>query len=72
MARRLFLFAVLVAALVAAAVWFADRPGSVTIHWQGWRIDTSVPVLLTAMISFMAALAFVWRLLTTVVGAPGR
>lgn len=72
MARRLFLFAVLVAALVAIAVWFADRPGLVTIHWQGWRIDTSVPVLLIAMIAFMAILSFVWRMSSMVVGAPGR
>jgi len=72
MARRLILFAVLVAALVALAVWFADRPGSVTVHWQGWRVDTSVPVLLVTMACFMAAVAFVWRVLATVAGAPGR
>ncbi|OJX80871.1 heme biosynthesis HemY N-terminal domain-containing protein [Magnetospirillum sp. 64-120] len=72
MARRLFLFGLLVAALVAASVWLADRPGQVTVHWQGWRVDTSVPVLLMAMVAFMAVVAFAWRLLGMVVGAPGR
>lgn len=72
MARRLFLFAVLVAVLVAGAVWFADRPGLVTIHWQGWRVDTSVPVLLVVLLTFMAVMALLWRLLSTVVAAPGR
>lgn len=31
--------------VAAIAVWLADRPGMVTIHWQGWRVDTTVPIL---------------------------
>lgn len=72
MARRLFLFALLVAVLVGAAVWLADRPGSVTIHWLGWRVDTSVPVLVAAMLAFMAAVALSWRIVVGIVAAPGR
>ena len=37
-----------VAALIAAAVWFADHPGRVAIVWQDWRVDTSVGVLAAA------------------------
>lgn len=72
MARRLFQFAIIVGALVAVSVWFADRPGLVSIHWLGWRIDTSVPVLLMAMLAVMAVVAVVWRSLAAVLGAPGR
>lgn len=34
-----------VALLIAASVFLADRPGSVAMSWQGWRVDTSVAVL---------------------------
>ncbi len=47
---------VVLAALVAAAVWFADRPGSVTLSWQGWRVDTTVGFLVFC-IAFVAALS---------------
>lgn len=69
---RILAYVVLVGLLVTAAVWLADRPGTVAIRWQGWRVDTSVPVLLVAL--FLIALAFgglirLWRL---IVGLPGR
>ncbi len=32
------------------AVWLAERPGTVTAEWHGWRLDTSVGVLLVALI----------------------
>lgn len=72
MPRRLFLFAVVVALLVAGAVWLAERPGVVTIHWQGWRVDTSVPVLVAALV---VGLGLVWggaRLVVGVVALPRR
>ena len=72
MARRLFLFALVVAALVGSAVWLADRPGSVVIHWQGWRVDTSVPVLMSAMLAVMVSLAVLVRLIASIIAAPGR
>lgn len=72
MARRLFVFAVVVAVLVAASVWLAERPGSVTVHWLGWRVDTSVPVLIVVMLAFMAVVTVVYRAAASVAGAPGR
>src|SRR5438132_2955708 len=46
-----------VAGVVAAAVFLADRPGRVDIVWQGWQIETSVGVLVAAAV--LAALV-VW------------
>jgi HemY protein len=40
----LYVAALIVAVLVA--VWFANNPGDVTVVWRGWRIDTSVGILL--------------------------
>ena len=34
--------------MVAAAVWLAGDPGSVSLIWRGWRVDTSVGVLIAA------------------------
>ncbi|MBW7851833.1 MAG: heme biosynthesis protein HemY [Rhodospirillales bacterium] len=69
---RLLIYLVTLAILIAAAVWLADRPGAVAVDWLGWRIETSVPVLLIGLflvvVLFSAVIRF-WRL---VVGLPGR
>lgn len=70
--RRLLSFLLVTALVVAGAVWLADRPGEVMIRWQGWRLDTSVPVLLAALVVLMVLLSLVGRLIRLVFGAPGR
>ena len=70
---------ILVAAAMLAAVWFAERPGQVSIVWQGWRIDTSFGLMLVSAVGVAIAaifLAAVWRGLVTgpkrfVLGAGG-
>lgn len=42
---RFLIYAAEVAVVVAIAVWLANRPGVVSLDWQGWRIETSVGVL---------------------------
>ncbi|MFZ5610468.1 MAG: heme biosynthesis HemY N-terminal domain-containing protein [Pseudomonadota bacterium] len=44
MRRGLVLF-ILLLALAGAAVWLAERPGTVTFVWEDWRLDTSVAFL---------------------------
>ncbi|WP_242442651.1 heme biosynthesis HemY N-terminal domain-containing protein [Magnetospirillum sp. 15-1] len=68
--RRLLAFLILTGVVVAGAVWLADRPGEVTIHWLGWRVDTTVPVLLAALVLLLVALSVLNRLVRTVFGAP--
>ena len=46
---RTLLWFVVAAAAMFAAVWLAERPGTVTAEWHGWRLDTSVGVLLIAI-----------------------
>jgi len=72
MARRLFLFALVTALVVAAAVWLADRPGEVMVRWQGWRIDTSVPVAVAALVLVLAFGAWIIRLCGFLCTAPRR
>jgi HemY protein len=60
MARSLWVLLVLVA-LVAAAIWFADQPGEVSLEWRGWRVDTSVAVLAFVVAVIAIAVALVYR-----------
>jgi HemY protein len=60
---RILSFLVIVALLISGAVWMADRPGVVTVEWLGWRLETSVMVLLVALVVLVGVLVVVGRLL---------
>lgn len=51
---RPILFFVKVGVLVFAAVWLADHPGGVQIDWLGYRVDTSVGILILISLVFAA------------------
>ena len=53
------------------AVWLAERPGTVTVEWHGWRLDTSVGVLLVAVVVLILLGVALWLLYRWIVGAPG-
>ncbi|HUC73613.1 MAG TPA: heme biosynthesis HemY N-terminal domain-containing protein [Stellaceae bacterium] len=61
---------IMIAALAAAAVFLADNPGRVEIMWQGWQLDTSVGVLITAAALAALCVALVLRLLSLLLGSP--
>src|SRR6266581_3617260 len=46
---RVVVFLGLVCLVALGIVWLADRPGEVAITWLGWRIESSVLVLLAAV-----------------------
>ncbi len=52
---RVVLFLGLVCLVALGIAWLADRPGEVAVTWLGWRIETSVIVLLAA-VALLAAL----------------
>lgn len=69
---RLLSYAVMVAALVAGAVWLADRPGQVVVEWLSWRAETSVPVLLAVLLVLALVLVVVLRLVAALWRLPGH
>lgn len=69
---RIIAFTLTLALLVAVAVWFAERPGSVTVNWLGWRIDTTVPILLLALAAAVLVLTALFRAVVGVVRLPRR
>lgn len=68
---RVLAYIIVVALIVAGAVWLAERPGDVTLVWQGWRVDTSVPILLLAIGVFIAIVWAIVRVLKGIGAIPG-
>lgn len=63
---RTIAFLLVAALAVLGAVWFADRPGTVTLAWQGWQVETSVAmlVLAAALLAVISAVLYrLWRAL---------
>lgn len=67
---RVLLYLFVIACLAAGAVWLADRPGEVSVLWQGYRIETSVAIAAIGVIilAFLAMLA--WAAVRFVLGLP--
>lgn len=69
---RVAIFFIVVALVALGVTWLADRPGEVQVTWQGWRIETSLMVLLTALLALMAACIVVWSILRGLWRSPAR
>ncbi|MBD9374797.1 heme biosynthesis protein HemY [Rhizobium sp. ARZ01] len=67
---RLISFVLLVLALGAGFAWLADRPGELSIIWQGQQIGMSLMVAATISVSLMAAVMFLWWLARTIWTSP--
>ena len=63
-------------ALLAAAIWgavsLADHPGSVSLQWGGYRVDTSFAVLLAVVAALTVAAALIYRFWIYLRRAPRR
>jgi HemY protein len=69
--RSLIVFAV-VAAIGTLAALLARAPGEVTLRWFGWRIDTSVGVLLVGLGLVFGLGALIYALWRGMIGLPRR
>jgi HemY protein len=63
-----FVFAIVA---MLGAVWLAERPGSVTAEFRGWRLDTSVGVLMISVLVLILVSVGGWLVYRWIVGAPG-
>ncbi|MBV9243215.1 MAG: heme biosynthesis protein HemY, partial [Methylobacteriaceae bacterium] len=71
MIRVLAFFAVL-AGIAFGANWLADRPGEVTLTWQGNEYQVSLLVGVGILLAAAAALTLFWNLLSLVFRIPSR
>lgn len=67
--RTLIWFAIAAVAMLGA-VWLAQRPGYVTVEWRGWRLDTSVGVVLVAVLVLILLGIALWLIFHWITGAP--
>jgi HemY protein len=61
---------IVIVVLIAVAIFIADRPGSVELDWQGWRVDTNVAVLALGVALLGLVAAGVFHLIRKLVTAP--
>jgi HemY protein len=65
---RIVLFVAALVVAVIVAVWFANNPGEVTVMWRGWRLDTSVAILLVLMALTVIVMLAIARLIAVIRG----
>ncbi len=69
---RTLLFFVKLAIVVFVAVWLAQQPGEVSLEWLGYRVDTSVGVLLFGTFLFGIVAALLYRFWGSLWHVPGQ
>jgi HemY protein len=67
---RALVYFLKLAIVIAAAVWLANRPGAMTVHWFGHRIDMPVGLAIGLVVLAFLALFALWRLWRFLRGAP--
>jgi HemY protein len=69
---RIFSFLILLAAIALGATWVADQSGGVVLSWNGWRAETSLPMLALIVLVLVIAAMLVWSIVRAVWKAPAR
>jgi len=67
---RIIVYLAVVFAVASGLAWVADRPGSVSIDWLGWRIETSLLAAVIALFALVVVVLLLWALLRAVLGSP--
>lgn len=67
---RLLIFALLVVALGYGFSWLADRPGDLSLVWEGQLYQTKLIVAAGILIALVAAIMVVWWLLRLIWNSP--
>ncbi len=60
---RVLFFIICVAAAAAGIAWLADRPGTVTLQWLGYQVETTAFVATVAVGIVVVVLILLWTLL---------
>lgn len=68
---RLLIFIALIFAAALGMAWIADRPGLVTLDWQGYRIETGLMTAAVALLALLAIGIFLWNLALLLMRSPG-
>lgn len=67
---RAFWFLIKLSLLAAAFIWFAERPGTVTVLWQGYEVEISIGLAAALGLAVLVALLMLDRLWRGLVSVP--
>ncbi|WP_216075089.1 heme biosynthesis HemY N-terminal domain-containing protein, partial [Acinetobacter baumannii] len=67
---RALAFLALLAIAAFGAVWIADRPGTVTVVWNGYEIATSLGIALVGVLIVAVAIGLIWAVVKGVIVLP--
>jgi HemY protein len=69
---RAFYSFLIIAALSAIAVWLADNPGDLVLHWRGYEVRTSFVIGVGLLVAVAFLVLFAYRLSSGLIGSPAR
>ena len=69
---RALVFVGLLCVAAVAAAWLADRPGSVSVTFGGYQVQTTVAVAAVALVGVALALAVLWSAVNALLHLPSR
>ncbi|MFD0938080.1 heme biosynthesis HemY N-terminal domain-containing protein, partial [Methylobacterium trifolii] len=67
---RALAFLALLAVAAFGAVWIADRPGTVTIVWNGYEVATSLAIALVGVFIAAIVIGLIWAVVRGVIELP--
>ena len=62
---RIITYVILLFLIAAGFAWLADRPGELTVTWQGMQYQVTLQVAVTAIATLIALTMFLWWLVRT-------
>lgn len=69
---RVIVFLALIGLAALGGAWIAEQPGNISLVWNGWRVQTSLPVVVLSLGVVIAVAIFVWSLLRGLWRLPRR
>ena len=67
---RILFFFLFLACLIGLSVWLTNNPGSVTIYWLGYKIQTYLGVLLVALLGLLISILILARIVRVICKSP--
>jgi len=67
---KILFFFLFLTCLIGLSVWLTDNPGSVTIYWLGYEIQTFFGVLLVALLGLLMSILLFARIVRVICKSP--
>ena len=67
---RIITYVILLFLIAAGFAWLADRPGEMTVTWQGMQYQVTLQVAVTAIAALIALVMLLWWLVRTLIRSP--